>query len=80
MAARRKTAKAAEAKNVGDTVDLPGPCLVSAPDIVTTGRTRYKFRVPGEHRVIVDDDVVATYNVAKPAADPGTAAEDKEES
>lgn len=68
----RKTTKAAETKQVGDTIELPGQCLVSAPDIVTTGRTRYKFRVPGEHRVIVDDEVVATYDVAKLEAEPET--------
>lgn len=67
MATRnRKTTNATEAKKIGDTIELPGQCLVSAPDIVTTGRTRYKFRVPGEHRVIVDGEVVATYDVAKP--------------
>lgn len=66
MATRnRKTTKATEAKKVGDTIELPGQCLVSAPDIVTTGRTRYKFRVPGEHRVIVDGETVATYDVAE---------------
>lgn len=67
MATRnRKTTNATEAKKIGDTIELPGQCLVSAPDIVTTGRTRYKFRVSGEHRVIVDGEVVATYDVAKP--------------
>lgn len=75
MATRRKSTKATvETKNIGDTIELPGQCLVSAPDIVTTGRTRYKFRVSGEHRVIVDGEVVATYDVAKPEpeAEPET--------
>ena len=73
MATRnRKTTKATEAKKVGDTIELPGQCLVSAPDIVTTGRTRYKFRVPGEHRVIVDGETVATYDVAELEAEPET--------
>lgn len=70
MATRRKPAKAAAkkpaAKKVGESVELPGPCLVSAPDnVVTTGRTSYKFRVAGEHRVIVEGDVVETYDVAE---------------
>lgn len=75
MVTRRKSTKAAtETKQVGDTIELPGQCLVSAPDIVTTGRTRYKFRVPGEHRVIVDGETVKTYDVAKPEpeAEPET--------